>query len=150
MQFKIPQNVQREDKIIFFLTLKQMIICAGGGTIAYAIYTALAKVYILSVSLIPTVIVVVITLAFAFLKVREIPFYKWLILLIEFYFLVPRKRIWRMGQADPLQSITTIKKKTKEAIAGEKKLIADIERKKRIRDVIELMEKKPNNLNQKT
>lgn len=31
MQYKIPQNVQIEDKIVGPLTLKQLIICGVGG-----------------------------------------------------------------------------------------------------------------------
>ena len=49
MQYKIPQNVRIEDKIVGPLTLKQLIILGVGGGITYAIYVALARVYYVEV-----------------------------------------------------------------------------------------------------
>ena len=43
MQYKVPQDVQREDTIIGPLTLKQLGILGVGGGIAYGIYISLGK-----------------------------------------------------------------------------------------------------------
>ncbi len=93
MQFKVPQNVQREDRIVGPLTLKQLIICAIGFTIAYGIYVALANLYLWITWLPPVAIVVLITLAFAFLKPLDLSFTRYVLLFTEFS-LLPKKRIW--------------------------------------------------------
>ncbi len=93
MQFKVPQNVQREDTIVGPLTLKQLIICAIGFTIAYGIYVALANLYLWITWLPPVTLVVLITLAFAFIKPLDLSFTKYVLIFIEFS-LLPKKRLW--------------------------------------------------------
>ena len=113
MQYKIPQNVQIEDKIVGPLTLKQLIIVGLGGGITYAIYTVLASKYYWEVWLIPTAIPGLLTLAITFLKIGGIPFGKWCFLMVE-YILKPKKRVFVMGSADHYQ-ITLFADKTKKA-----------------------------------
>lgn len=103
MQYKVPQDVQREDTIIGPITLKQLAILGGGGAVAYVIYVSLVKVYFWQVWLPPVVIVMGITLAFAFLKIHSLPFHKFLMNLIE-YQVLPRQRIWIQGTATPFIS----------------------------------------------
>ncbi|MBI2634547.1 PrgI family protein [Candidatus Peregrinibacteria bacterium] len=103
MQYKVPQNVQREDTIVGPLTLKQLIILAIGGGLAYATYISLSKAYIVSVWLPPTVILGLATLAFAFLKIHNLPFHEFLMNLLE-YHILPRKRIWTQGADTPFIS----------------------------------------------
>ncbi|MFA6917967.1 MAG: PrgI family protein [Candidatus Gracilibacteria bacterium] len=103
MQFKVPQDVQREDTIIGPITLRQLIILGIGGGITYAIYVSLAKTYYTEVWLPPVAIVGGFTLAFAFLKVHELPFYLFLMYLLE-YNLLPKKRIWIQGTGTPFIS----------------------------------------------
>ena len=103
MQFKVPQNIRREDKIVGPLTLKQMIICAIGGTIAYAIYVSLANYYLWITWLPPMLIVILITAAFAFVRPLDLSFTKWILLWAEFA-LLPKKRLCLSG----LQSIGEI------------------------------------------
>lgn len=115
MQFKVPQNVRREDKIVGPLTLKQMIICAIGGSIAYAIYISLAPYYIWITWLPPVAIVTIITIAFAFVRPLDLSFTKWILLWIEFS-LLPQKRSWRKSSAEiqiPLESKSRQQKKSK-------------------------------------
>lgn len=99
MQFKIPQNVQIEDKIVGPLTLKQLAIMGFGGGISYAIYISLAKTHGIIIWLPATAIPALLTLAFTFLKINGIVFYKWIFLSFE-YFYIPRKRNFVMGAAD--------------------------------------------------
>jgi hypothetical protein len=103
MQFKVPQNVQREDTIIGPLTLRQMIIVGIGGGIAYAIYVSLAKTYFMEIWLPPVAIVSALTAAFAFLKIHNLPFHFFLMYLLE-YHLLPKKRIWIQGTGTPFIS----------------------------------------------
>ncbi len=111
MQYKIPQNVQIEDKIVGPLTLKQLIILGVGGGFTYAIYTILASKYYWEVWLIPTAVPGLLTLAFTFIKINGIPFGKWCFLMVE-YFMKPKKRVFVMGGADNYQA-TLFADKTK-------------------------------------
>ncbi len=103
MQYKVPQDVQREDTIIGPITLKQMGILGAGGAVAYVIYVSLVKAYFWQVWLPPVVIVAGITLAFAFLKIHSLPFHKFLMNFIE-YQILPRQRIWIQGTGAPFIS----------------------------------------------
>lgn len=101
MQFKVPQDVQREDTIIGPLTLRQMIILGVGGGVAYAIYVSLSKTYFLEIWLPPVAIVAVMTLAVAFLKVHSLPFHEFFMNFLE-YHLSAKQRIWIQGAGYPL------------------------------------------------
>jgi len=103
MQFKVPQDVQRADTIIGPLTWRHLGILAGGGGICYAIYITLAKTYMIEVWLPPIVILGSLTLALAFLKIYNLTFEKFMMCFIEYHFL-PKKRIWKKGQAEPFVS----------------------------------------------
>lgn len=93
MQYKIPQNVQIEDKIVGPLTMKQLIICGVGGGTTYFVYLSLAKVYYMEVWIGPVVILGGLTLALAFLKIHDIPFLRYILLVIEFS-RKAQKRYW--------------------------------------------------------
>jgi hypothetical protein len=93
MQFKIPQNVQREDTIIGPLTMHQLIICAIGFGIAYLIYISLAKAYYFEIWGPPVVLVSLTTLAFAFVRIKGLSFFKFLLLMTEAA-MIPHKRVW--------------------------------------------------------
>lgn len=103
MQFKVPQNVQREDRIVGPLTLKQMIIIAIGGSIAYGLYVSLARYYIWITWLPPVAIVSIVTIAFAFVKPLGLSFTKWVLLWIQFS-LLPRDRRWMKGSSEIIVS----------------------------------------------
>ena len=77
MRHKVPQDVQREDTIIGPITLRQLAILGGGGAIAYVIYVSLVKTYFWQVWLPPVIVVSGITLAFAFLKIHNLPFHNY-------------------------------------------------------------------------
>lgn len=100
MQFKIPQDVQREDTIVGPLTLKQLIIVGAGGGLAYAIYVSLAKTYFMEIWLPPVAVVVAITAAFAFLKVHGLQFHVFLMSFLE-YHILPKQRFWIQGTGTP-------------------------------------------------
>lgn len=110
MQFKVPQDVLRPDKIVSILTLRQLIICTLGGSIAYALYTILARQYFIEVWLIPVVFIALVTLSFAFIRFHDIAFEKLILIFIEYNF-KPRKRFWQKMQGDVLFScLINIKK----------------------------------------
>lgn len=100
MQFKVPQDVQREDRIVGPLTLRQLIICGIGFSIAYAIYTFLGRDYELITALIPVIIIALITVVFAFIKPLDLVFERYILFLIE-SMILPAKRYWLKGTGDP-------------------------------------------------
>lgn len=119
-QYKVPQNVQREDTIIGPLTLKQLIIVGIGGGIAYATYIGLARTYFIEVWLPPVSIITIITILFAFVKVHDLPFHIYLASLIE-YKILPRKRIWIQGTGTPFISMLEKLNQTKQTKQTEEK-----------------------------
>lgn len=113
MQFKVPQDVQREDTIIGPITLKQLIIIGIGGAITYAIYISLAATYFIEIWLAPVLISGGLTAAFAFLKINNLPFHLFLMNFLE-YKILPRKRIWIQGAGIPFISSFDTQKSNKE------------------------------------
>jgi len=128
MQFKVPQDVQRADTIIGPITMTQLIILGIGGGICYAIYVSLAKTYFIEIWLPPVAVLGALTLAFAFLKIHELPFHVFIMNLLEYY-LLPRKRVWIQGTGRPLVTPSQTKKeikKVEEAPKKEKKSIEEL------------------------
>jgi len=103
MQYKVPQDVQREDRIIGPITLKQLIILGTGGGLAYATYVSLARFYYIEVWLAPVAIISGLTLAFAFLKIHNLPFHIYILSQLQ-YRLLPRKRFWIQRADTPFVS----------------------------------------------
>lgn len=121
MQFKIPQDVQMEDKIVGPLTLKQLTIVCFGGGIDYFLYISLAKVYVLVVWIVPVALIAILTLAIAFLKIQGMTFIEYVFAALEYHF-IPRKRVWDQGAGEVFVSITQPAPKTKEQLRREAKM----------------------------
>ncbi len=97
MQFKVPQDVQQADRIVAFLTLAQLIICVVGFGFAYAVYTILQRQGLPFVLWFPPVAFIgLLTAAFAFLRIANMPFHRLLIVLLE-RILTPSQRLWVKG-----------------------------------------------------
>ena len=96
MRYKVIQNVEREDRIIFFITMKQFVILLVGGGLTYSTYVNLAKTYHWEVWFLPTFLLGSITAAIAFLNIKDLDFVKLLFLIFE-RIMIPRRRIWVSG-----------------------------------------------------
>ena len=134
MQFKVPQDVQREDRIVGPLTLRQLITCGIGFSIAYAIYTTLGRDYEVITALIPVIIIGLITVVFAFIKPLDLTFERYILFRVE-SLILPPKRYWIKGTADPsrlvyVPAVSTKKKMTDKALEGDqqkkKKSLAEL------------------------
>ncbi len=139
MQYKIPQNVRIEDKIVGPLTLKQLIVIGVGGGITYAIYIFMAKRYFIEVwlpSILPTTI---LTLCFAFVTINGVPFGKWILLMVE-YLKNPRKRMFQMGAADYYGNVNVAKK---DVAASEEVILDKQNRLKQISSITKLVDTHP-------
>lgn len=93
MQYKIPQDVQREDQILSFLTMRQLGILAIGGTICYIIFITLSKTFFIEVWGTAMLIPAALTLSIAFLSIGGVSFSKWMLLILERN-MNPQRRIW--------------------------------------------------------
>lgn len=88
-QYKVPQNIDMQDKIIGPLTLIQFIYLMAGGMIIYIFYETLEGGIFYLIAF-PAGF---LALALAFLKVQDQPFSKFLLSLL--YFLTrPKKQVW--------------------------------------------------------
>ena len=128
MRYKVPQDVQREDHILWILTLKQLVIILIGGGLSYLIFVNLKKEYDLNeVENILIWLPLLISVAFAFLKIKGISLTKFILLLIEQNVFRLPKRHWCQGGGEPFVSMTTtfsMSDKKKEATVGEAKEVS--------------------------
>ncbi|MFH0837903.1 MAG: PrgI family protein [Patescibacteria group bacterium] len=94
LQYKIPQNVGIEDKIVGPFSLRQLIIVAVGGGISYTLYAITARIYELNfIEYILIVMPTLFALALAMLKIHNVSFGKYILLMLEFA-IKPKKRLW--------------------------------------------------------
>lgn len=139
MQFKIPQNVQREDKIVGPLTLKQLIICGIGFAVAYAIYTSLAKLYIWITWFPPVAVVALVTVAFAFIRPLDLSFGRWILLWIEFS-IMPRRRFWIQSSGEAFAPVITgPKTKGKAELKAEAKAEEMVDKRKKLEELSKIL-----------
>lgn len=141
MQYKIPQNVQVEDKIVGPLTLRQLIYLGVGGGITYVIYNYFGSRYYMGAWLILPFITGSLTLMVTFLKLNGIPFGKWVFLMAEYFFL-PNKRIFIMGAGDNY-SLSLFAQKEKKVQTGpveSSKAERDHERLEKIGEISKLLD----------
>lgn len=89
MRFKVPQNIDIEDRILGPLTMVQFIYAVVGAGVCYTIYSAIPKPF--SYFLITPIVIFVVGLIFV--KVNERPFLNFLIAMIEFI-ATPKQRVW--------------------------------------------------------
>lgn len=114
MQFKVPQDVQREDTILWFLTVRQLIIMMIGGGISYGLFVQLSKTYELGASGIFFVCIpAAIAAMFAFIKIKGMGLTTFILMNIEFLFRA-RNRFWSQEGNILISMTTTIAKKKEE------------------------------------
>ncbi|MCL5795789.1 MAG: PrgI family protein [Patescibacteria group bacterium] len=114
MQYKVPQNIDMQDKIIGPLTLIQFLYLMGGGMIIYIAYEAIGPTFVFFIIALPLGL---LTFALTFLKIQDQPFSTFLVSLL-FYFLRPKTRVWhKVTEQEKFKEETAsvqIKKITKE------------------------------------
>ncbi len=93
MQYKVPQNVDVEDKVIAGLTLRQFVfLMSGGGIVLILFFAITGPIRFLFFPL--AVLVTAISISLAFLKINERPFEIFLISAAK-TLLSPNRRVWR-------------------------------------------------------
>jgi len=84
MQYKIPVQIENEDPIIFWLSLKQLVIIMVWWAIAYWVFNSLEPNIWWEIALIPTIIILWITLFIALFKQYEMTFLPFILALLRF------------------------------------------------------------------
>ena len=74
MQYKIPVQIENEDPIVAWLSLRQLAIIMVWWGIAYSIFTSLAENLSTEIALIPSLLIAWITLLIALFKYSEMTF----------------------------------------------------------------------------
>jgi len=139
MQYKIPQNVQMADHIVGPLTLRHMIILGIGGGFAYVVYVVLARSYYMEVWLPPVAIISLITILFAFVKIYNVSFAKFIILFFEHIF-VPRKRKWQKASAEINMQGYVPKRKLKNKVKSHTKDKQNIKTLNKLNDISKILD----------
>ncbi len=139
MQFQVPQNVQREDTIIGSVTFKQLGILMIGGFLTWGLYIVLnASQVPFSIWIGPVVILGLLTLAFAFLKYKDLTFLQAILFLLEYKF-KPQKRYWHQG-SEQLSVVSGKKPKSKTEKADQ---LNDRERRQKLLEISKQLENLP-------
>jgi hypothetical protein len=92
LKFKVPQNIDIQDRILGPLTMVQFIYAVVGFGVSYIIFNAIPKPF--SYFLIAPIVIFVILLDFV--KINERPFLDFLTSAITF-FMSPKQRFWHQG-----------------------------------------------------
>lgn len=95
MQFLVPQDVQRADRILGPLTVRGFLTALGGGALAYVSYLVLDS----STWPIVSGLIIIITIAFIFVRVHDMSFSQFLIALVLYVFR-PQRRLWVQHSGD--------------------------------------------------
>lgn len=104
LRYKVPQDVQREDKILFFITMKQLVILMITGGISYLLFVQLSKEYILSQIAIAFIMLPFIAgCAFCFIRIKGLSLTQFFLLNVE-HLLLPARRYWQAGSQELVSS----------------------------------------------
>lgn len=114
MRFKVPQNVQREDRILGPITLKQLIVLLLTGGVSYLLFTQLNKIYYMNqLQQILIWTPLAIGAAFCFIKIKGLTLFQFILLKIEQTVFLPGTRFWQ-NTGDDFVSMTQSDGKKKE------------------------------------
>lgn len=125
-QYKVPQNIDLEDKIVGPFTMKQFAYLMGSGLLIYAIYQVFTPyengvIYTVVLSL-PLAL---LALALTFIKINDRPFEYFIVNFFQFAF-SPKKRIWQRGYEAPIIVIKTpVRQKVSTATDAQKRASLD-------------------------
>ena len=92
MQFKVPQNIDMEDKIVGPLTLIQFLYLLGGGLLVYIIFQSLGSNTALFIIL--SFPIAIVSVGMAFVKIQDQPLSHFMKAGI-YYFTHPKVRFWK-------------------------------------------------------
>lgn len=128
MRYKVPQNIDMQDRILGPLTMVQFIYAVVGGGLCYAIFMSGIPKPFSYFLIIPIALFVI---ALDFLKINERPFLDFFLSVIEFTS-APRRRTWHHQNIPDMRlEIYQTKKDTGQKVEAKKvtrEEIADLAR----------------------
>lgn len=95
MQYKIPVQIENDDPIVLWLSLKQLWIMMVWWGIAYWIFTSLEPNVWGEIALIPSIIIAWITLFIALFKQYEMTFLPFILALLRFNINFKERQWWK-------------------------------------------------------
>lgn len=104
MQYKIPVQIENEDPIMFWLSLRQLVIIMAWFWLAFGIFKSLAKQSWPEIAFIPSFIIFAIFLLIALFKHYEMTFVSFIFAFIRLKSNNKQGRIW-MKWVDSYQPI---------------------------------------------
>lgn len=118
MQFKVPQNIDMQDKIIGPLTLGQFFYLLFGGLIIYILFSKLVLTGYSFLFWVLAIPIGLVSFALAFVKVQDRPFPVFMLALVK-YSQLPRARVWQhywapVSSAKPKTEVKETKKVRKQ------------------------------------
>jgi len=93
LQFKVPQNIDLEDKIVGPLTLVQFLYLLGGGLIVYILFQSIGTKST-GIFVILALPISIVSLGMAFVKIQDQPLSHFIKAGI-YYYTHPKTRFWR-------------------------------------------------------
>jgi hypothetical protein len=110
-QYKVPQNIDMQDRIVGPLTLYQFLYLLGGGLVCYTTFKSgnMISFFVLGLP------AFLLSLAFAFIKVNEQPFSHFFIS-YTYFMIHPKRRLWHHGSGTPTISLTEDKNSSKKRV----------------------------------
>lgn len=84
MQYKIPVQIENEDPIVFWLSLRQLIIIMAGGWIWYSLFTSLEPNVWVEMAAVPGITIFLISVTIAIFKYAEMTFVPFVLAFIRF------------------------------------------------------------------
>ncbi|MEI8143326.1 MAG: PrgI family protein [Candidatus Berkelbacteria bacterium] len=90
MRYKVPQNIDMQDRVIGPLTMTQFVYVIIGTGLSYSVWTALPSPIGLGIA-IPLLL---LTFCIGFIKINERPFWVFLASILG-YMSTPRQRVWQ-------------------------------------------------------
>lgn len=133
MQFKVPQNIDMQDRIIGPLTLSQFFYLLFGGLIIYILFNKLVLTGNSFIFIILAVPIGVFSAAMAFFRVQDRPFPSFFLAFIH-YLRQPRARVWQHYQQPVAKPPSTNPNLEKKAIAKKE---FDVVRVRELADVMD-------------
>ena len=103
MQYKIPVQIENEDPILLWLSIRQLIIILFWGFIAYQTFQSIAQSAGFWLAIIPAVLIAALTFTVALFKYYEMTFLPFLVAGLR-YLINTRERVWKNG-TDSFQPI---------------------------------------------
>lgn len=110
MQYKVPQNIDQEDKILGPLTFVQFIYVLVGGAmviLAFALFD-------FTLFLLVAIPIIILTVCFSLVKIQDQPFSRFFIAFL-IYLRQPKRRMWHDAQ-DALEAQAAVEAATQQRI----------------------------------